>query len=51
MTRFLPTQIQALFECQSHGQTYGSGFGGAGQSSLIQGDTSEIRKKISKLWG
>ena len=51
MTRFLPTQIEALFECQSHGQTYGSGFGGAGQSSLIQGDTSEIRKKISKLWG
>ena len=51
ITRFLPTQIQALFDCQSRGMTYGSGFGGAGQSGLIQGDTTEIRKKISKLWG
>ncbi len=51
ITRFLPTQIQALFDCQSLGMTYGSGFGGAGQSGLIQGDTTEIRKKISKLWG
>ena len=51
ITRFLPTQIQALFDCQSQGMTYGSGFGGAGQSGLIQGDTTEIRKKISKLWG
>ena len=51
ITRFLPTQIQALFDCQSQGMTYGSGSGGAGQSGLIQGDTTEIRKKISKLWG
>jgi len=51
ITRFLPTQIQAMFDCQSQGMTYGSGFGGAGQSGLIQGDTTEIRKKISKLWG
>ena len=51
MTRFLPAQMQALFECQSHGMTYGSSFGGAGPSGLIQGDTTEIRKKISKLWG
>jgi len=51
VTRFLPTHIQAMFDRQSHGATYGSGVGGAGQSSLIQSDTSEIRKKISKLWG
>ncbi len=51
ITRFLPTQIQAMFDCQSQGMTYGSGFGRAGQSGLIQGDTTEIRKKISKLWG
>ena len=51
ITRFLPTQIQAMFDCQSQGMTYSSGFGGAGQSGLIQGDTTEIRKKISKLWG
>jgi hypothetical protein len=40
-----------MFDCQSQGMTYGSGFGRAGQSGLIQGDTTEIRKKISKLWG
>lgn len=51
MTRFLPPQIQTLFDRQSHGMTYGAGFGGAGQGGLIQGDTTEIRKKISKLWG
>ncbi len=51
ITRFLPTHIQAVFERQSQGMTYGSGYGGTGQSGLIQSDTSEIRKKISKLWG
>jgi DNA helicase-2/ATP-dependent DNA helicase PcrA len=51
ITRFLPSHIQAMFDRQSVGATYGSGFGGAGQSGLIQGDTTEIRKKISKLWG
>ena len=51
ITRFLPSHIQALFDRKSQGMTYGSGFGGAGQNGLIQSDTSEIRKKISKLWG
>ncbi|MEI6538226.1 MAG: ATP-dependent helicase [Planctomycetota bacterium] len=51
ITRFLPTHIQALFDRQSQGMTYGSGYGGTGQSGLLQSDTSEIRKKISKLWG
>ena len=51
ITRFLPTHIQALFDRQSQGRTYGSGSGGTGQSGLLQSDTSEIRKKISKLWG
>ncbi len=51
ITRFLPSHIQALFDRKSQGMTYGSGFSGTGQSGLIQSDTSEIRKKISKLWG
>ena len=51
ITRFLPSHIQALFDRKSQGMTYGSGFSGTGQSGLIQSDTSEIRTKISKLWG
>ena len=51
ITRFLPPNIQTLFDRQSQGMTYGAGYGGTGQSGLIQSDTSEIRKKISKLWG
>lgn len=50
ITRFLPPPIQSLFDRQSLGHSFGSG-SGAGQSGLIQGDTSEIRRKISKLWG
>ena len=51
ITRFLPPNIQTHFERQSQGMTYGAGYGGTGQSGLIQSDTSEIRKKIAKLWG
>lgn len=51
ITRFLPPHIQTFFDRQSLGHTFGSTGSGAGQNSLIQGDTSEIRKKISKLWG
>ena len=51
ITRFLTPQIQALFERQSHGMVFGSGQSGPQQSGLIQADTTEIRKKISKLWG
>ena len=50
ITRFLPAAIQSLFDRQSQGMTYGSASGTFGQSSLIQSDTSEIRKRISKLW-
>jgi hypothetical protein len=51
MTRFLTQPIQALFERQSQGMVFGSGQSAANQSELIQADTTEIRKKISKLWG
>jgi len=50
ITRFLPPHIQELFDRHSQGMTYGSRYDGKSQSSLIQGDTSEIRKKIAKLW-
>ena len=51
ITRFLTPQTQAMFERQSQGMVFGSGQSGANQSGLIQADTTEIRKKISKLWG
>ena len=51
ITRFLTPQIQALFERQSQGMVFGSGQSGPQQGGLIQADTTEIRKKISKLWG
>ena len=51
ITRFLTPQIQALFERQSQGMVFGSGQRGPQQGGLIQADTTEIRKKISKLWG
>ena len=50
ITRFLPASIQPLFDCQSQGLTWSSASGVSGQGSLIQSDTSEIRKRISKLW-
>jgi DNA helicase-2/ATP-dependent DNA helicase PcrA len=51
ITRFLTPQIQTLFERQSQGMVFGSGQSGPQQGGLIQADTTEIRKKISKLWG
>jgi DNA helicase-2/ATP-dependent DNA helicase PcrA len=50
VTRFLTPEIQAQFDRQSIGLTFGSGSPGE-RGPLIQSDTSEIRKKISKLWG
>ena len=49
VTRFLTPAVQTLMERVSHGMPPGAEQRGA--SGLIQGDTSEIRRRISKLWG
>ncbi len=52
ITRFLPTSIQSIMERVSRGETGGDPWGRpAGEGGLIQGDTSEIRRRIAKLWG
>jgi DNA helicase-2/ATP-dependent DNA helicase PcrA len=49
VTRFLTPAVQALMDHVSHGLPQGAE--NRGSSNLIQGDTSEIRRRISKLWG
>ncbi|MCA9058298.1 MAG: ATP-dependent helicase [Planctomycetaceae bacterium] len=52
ITRFLSPDVQKLMQRISHGDVYGRSVGdGHTPSGIIQGDTSEIRKRISKLWG
>ncbi|MCA9034020.1 MAG: ATP-dependent helicase [Planctomycetaceae bacterium] len=52
ITRFLPPDIQATMERVSHGDVFGNPWERhPGSGNRIQGDTSEIRRKISKLWG
>ncbi len=48
ITRFLTSAIQKEMQIVSHGI---GGHGGRGPGGLVQGDTTEIRKRISKLWG
>ncbi len=50
ITRFLPTRIQAMMERVSFGGPGGNSGGPTG-NPLISGDTSQIRKKITRLWG
>ncbi len=49
VTRFLTPEVLALMEPVSHGLVQNTG--GRDPANLIQGDTSEIRRRISKLWG
>lgn len=49
VTRFLTASVQAVMQNISHG-TPAAGSPGS-RPDLIQGDTSEIRRRISKLWG
>jgi DNA helicase-2/ATP-dependent DNA helicase PcrA len=49
VTRFLTPAVQTLMDHVSHGLPQGAE--NRGSSNLIQGDTSEIRRRISKLWG
>ena len=52
ITRFLTPAIQSTMECISQGNVFGNPFDRQpGQGDRIPGDTSEIRRKISKLWG
>ncbi len=52
VTRFLTSSIQAMMEQHSRGEIYGrQSPREPGHGGIIQGDTSEIRKKFSKLWG
>lgn len=48
ITRFLTSAIQKEMQIVSHGI---GGPGSRGPGGLVQGDTTEIRKRISKLWG
>ncbi|MFO0977483.1 MAG: ATP-dependent helicase [Planctomycetaceae bacterium] len=48
ITRFLTSAIQKEMQIVSHGI---GGHSGRGPGGLVQGDTTEIRKRISKLWG
>ncbi len=48
ITRFLTSSIQKEMQIVSHGI---GGPGSRGPGGLVQGDTKEIRKRISKLWG
>jgi DNA helicase-2/ATP-dependent DNA helicase PcrA len=51
VTRFLPTALQAGMERVSAGSVSGDPSGSrTGQGGLVAGDTSEIRKKIARLW-
>jgi DNA helicase-2/ATP-dependent DNA helicase PcrA len=51
VTRFLPAALQAGMERVSAGTVSGDASGRrTGQGGLVAGDTSEIRKKISRLW-
>lgn len=50
VTRFLPQAAQSRMNRISFGDVL-SGGGCAGTESLIQGDTTEIRRRIAKLWG
>lgn len=49
VTRFLTPEVLAMMEPVSHGLVQNAG--GRSSGNLIQGDTSEIRRRISKLWG
>jgi len=49
ITRFLTPSVQEVMQCVSHGMPAPGSESAA--SNLIQGDTSEIRKRISRLWG
>jgi ATP-dependent DNA helicase UvrD/PcrA len=50
ITRFLPPSVQSLMNRLSHGDVISDGAGNQAEG-IIRGDTSEIRKRISKLWG
>ncbi len=49
VTRFLTPGVQEVMQQISHGMPAADSPGA--RPNLIQGDTSEIRKRISKLWG